>query len=431
MPDYPAPSRAWRAVALLCLLYCLSFVDRMILSLLVAPIMQELGLSATQMGVLFGLSFAMLYTLAGLPLARVADSGNRRWLIVVGVVVWSTATALSGLAHDYPTLLLARAGVAIGEAVLTPTAVSMIADMFPRERRAAPTTLYTAIGSTSGAAAFMIGGLIFQAATMLSPTFGDLAPWRLTLVLVGLPGILFAVAFLLQVREPVRQEAQVKASVREIAAHLRADGRLYLAVFLGVSLTATVGYALLGWTPAVLNKTYGLGTAEAGYLFGGIGVFAGLVGTVALPWMARRLDQGREGAGLLAVGAVFILLALPATILAFQATELPLFVAALTVALTGLLGVTLIPSLVVQQITPGRQRAQVMSVYLLIASLAGLGLGPTIVGLLTDFVFGAAGTPAAVISVAVVALPVGAALLWSVRGLYRRRLASSEGQTPV
>jgi MFS family permease len=423
--SYPSPATAWRAVVLLCLLYCLSFVDRMILSLLVAPIMVELDLSATQMGVLFGLSFAMLYTLAGLPLARVADGGDRRWLIVVGVVVWSAATALSGLASDYPMLLLARAGVAIGEAVLTPAAVSMIADLFPRERRAAPTSLYTAVGSTSGAAAFVIGGLIFQAATALSPMVGDMAPWRLTLVLVGLPGIVFALAFLALVREPARQEVEARASFGEITAHLRADGALYAGVFVGVSLTATVGYALLGWTPAVLNKVYGLDTAQAGYLFGAIGVVAGLVGTLALPWLARRLDRGGRGGGLLTIGAVFVLLALPATIVAFRATDLAVFAPALTLALMTLLGVTLIPSLVVQQVTPGRQRAQVMSVYLLVASLAGLGVGPTVVGLLTDHVFGDRGTATAVIAVAAVALPLGAALLWSCRGRYARRL-----QTP-
>src|SRR5215217_7897395 len=307
MSHYPSPTAAWRVVGLLSLLYCLSFVDRMILSLLVSPITAELALSDTQIGILFGLSFATLYTLAGLPLARIADGGDRRRLIVLGVVVWSASTVLSGFAQDYGLLLTGRAGVAIGEAVLTPTAISLIADLFPKDRRAGPTSVYSAVGTV--------------------PELGGFEPWRLTLILVGAPGLLLAVVFLLMVREPVRQQATAKADTREVLVHIAGHWRVYGPVFLGIGLTATVGYAVLGWTPRLLGQRFGLATADAGYLFGAVGVFGGLVGTLALPWLAAKLDRTGRGDGLPLVGTGFVLAGLPALLVAFTTASLALFTA--------------------------------------------------------------------------------------------------------
>jgi len=429
MSHYPSPTAAWRVVGLLSLLYCLSFVDRMILSLLVSPIKAELALSDTQIGILFGLSFATLYTLAGLPLARIADGGDRRRLIVLGVVVWSASTVLSGFAQDYGLLLTGRAGVAIGEAVLTPTAISLIADLFPKDRRAGPTSVYSAVGTVSGLAAFFIGGAVFDLAVLLSPELGGFEPWRLTLILVGAPGLLLAVVFLLMVREPVRQQATAKADTREVLVHIAGHWRVYGPVFLGIGLTATVGYAVLGWTPRLLGQRFGLATADAGYLFGAVGVFGGLVGTLALPWLAAKLDRTGRGDGLPLVGMGFVLAGLPALLVAFTTASLALFTAMIAIGLIALLGVTLIPSLMVQQISPGRQRAQIMAVYLLVANLLGLGAGPTLTGLLADHVFKTGGVGPAILLIAAVMMPLAAILLWTARaGYVRMRGTSADGQ---
>lgn len=426
MSTYPSAAVAWRAVGLLSLLYCLSFVDRMILSLLVTPMKAELALSDTQIGILFGLSFAALYTLAGLPLARIADSGDRRRLVVGGVVVWSLATMLSGFARDYPTLLAGRAGVAIGEAVLTPTAVSLIADLFPRERRAAPTSLYSAVGTLSGLAAFAIGGAVFELASALSPTVGNLPPWRLTLVLVGAPGVLLALVFLALVREPARGETEARASSRDVLAHVVGHARLYGPVFVGAALVGVVGYALLGWTPTLLTRRFGLSTADAGYMFGAVGLASGTMGAVALPWLAGRLDRRGRGDGLPLVGLAFTAVAIPGLLVAFTAESLDWFVAGIGLALSMLLGVTLLPSLVVQQVTPGRQQAQVMALYLVVASLFGLGVGPALTGFLSDHVFRAGGPGQAIMAISLGALPLAVLLLWLARGAYVR-LADERG----
>jgi MFS family permease len=411
----PSSFAAWRAVALLSALYCISFIDRLILGMLIVPLKAELVLSDTQIGVLFGLSFALMYCLAGLPLARFADRGNRRNLIVIGVLVWTASTIASAFAYDHASLLACRAGVAVGEAVLTPTAISLIADLFTRDKRAWPTSLYTALGVLTAMGAFVPGGIAFDLATHLSPHVGGMAPWRLTLVLVGIPGMLLGLAFWIWVREPPREAGATTTrgdSLGEVARHVMHHWQVYLGVFAGVGLSATVTYALLGWTPTLLTRQFGLGTAAAGYLAGGAGAFGGLLGILTMPWVAGRLDRGGAGDGIFRAGIAFALLAMVFLMVAMTSHRLEVVAVGLGLALFGLSGLTLIPPLSVQQITPGRQRAQVMAVYLLITNLLGLGLGPVLAGMLTDHVFSGPGSnSAALFTLSVTALPAGVLLL--------------------
>ncbi|MDP3816406.1 MFS transporter, partial [Pseudomonas sp.] len=140
---YPSSARAWATVAILMLAYVLSFIDRQILNLLVGPIRRDLMISDTQMSLLMGLSFALFYTLCGIPLGRLADTRNRRWLIAIGVLFWSAATAACGMARLYWQFLICRIGVGVGEAALSPAAYSLIADSFPAERRATAISVYS------------------------------------------------------------------------------------------------------------------------------------------------------------------------------------------------------------------------------------------------------------------------------------------------
>lgn len=419
-----ALSGAGRTVALLCLLYAFSAVDRLILSLLVAPIKAELLVSDTQIGILFGLSFALLYTVAGLPLARIADRGHRKRLVVAGVIFWSASTMLSAFSWDYTTLVICRAGVAIGEAVLTPAAISMIADLYPRERRGTPTALFVATGTVFGLSAAAIGGLAFALAAALSPYAGGMAPWRLTLVLVGAPGILAGVAFAVLVSEPPRGEMSTAGP--ESSPHLAQHWTFYVPLFAAVGASVMISYALIGWVPALLGRRYGVEPATAGYIFGVLGIVAGGAGTLGTPWLADRITRRTGRDGLLPVGIVLSAVALPAVLAAMFATALPVFVGALAVALAALPGITLLPSLIVQQVTPATLRGQTMALYLLIANLMGLGCGPALAGLLSDTVFRDAGGMA----VALAALGTGAlllsiALLLLARAPFRRLLAEA------
>lgn len=416
--------KAWRTVAMLCVLYAFSGIDRLILSLLVAPIKMELLISDTQIGILFGLSFALLYTIAGLPLARVADRGNRKRLVAAGVVFWSASTMMSAFARDYPMLLLCRAGVAIGEAVLTPAAISLIADLYPRERRGTPTALFVATGTIFGLSAAAIGGLALALASALSPTFGDMPPWRLTLALVGAPGVVAGIVFALIVREPPRGDIVVATSTR--SSHLARNWCFYMPLFAAVGASVMISYALIGWTPALLGRRHGIDPATAGYIFGLVGIVAGGAGTLGTPALARWWGRRRGGDGLLPVGIALSAIALPAVLAAMIASTLPTFVAALAVALAALPGITLLPSLIVQQVTPAAIRGQTMALYLLIANLMGLGCGPALAGLLSDTVFRDRGGMAASLAVlGVGALSLTIVLLAIARAPYRRLLAEA------
>ncbi|MFK7899075.1 MAG: MFS transporter, partial [Myxococcota bacterium] len=163
-------------LAILVLLYVINYVDRQILSVLLEPIKQDLQVSDTAMGLLTGLAFALFYTTAGIPIARWADRGSRRNVIIVGVVVWSAMTALSGLARNFAQLALARIGVGVGEATLSPTAHSLISDAFPPERRATALSIYNIGGNVGIMLGFMLGGWI-----------GDTFGWRMAFLVVGLP----------------------------------------------------------------------------------------------------------------------------------------------------------------------------------------------------------------------------------------------------
>src|SRR5579884_2376448 len=222
---------AWYVVGVLTLCYMLSFVDRQILSLLVAPIKRDLVLSDTRVGLLQGLAFALFYTFAGIPIGHLVDTRNRRNLVVVGILVWSVFTSACSIARSFLSLFLARIGVGVGEATLSPSAFSLIADYFPQERLSTAMSV-SYLGALGGSAlAFAVGGTVVDAlakiGTLHLPLLGQIASWRLTFLVVGLPGLLFAL-LAATAREPVRRKALraedgriARLPLREIHIQLR------------------------------------------------------------------------------------------------------------------------------------------------------------------------------------------------------------------
>ena len=170
--------------------YIFNFIDRQILSILIDPIKEDLGVSDTAMGFLTGLAFAVFYTVAGIPIARLADRGVRRTIIAVGLAVWSLMTALSGAAQSFVQLALARVGVGVGEAACSPPAHSLISDYFPPEKRATAISFYNSGISIGVMFGYLAGGWIVQ-----------FFNWRVAFLVVGLPGILMAVVIRLTIRE--------------------------------------------------------------------------------------------------------------------------------------------------------------------------------------------------------------------------------------
>ncbi len=205
----PSLGYAWYVVIVLTAIYMLSFVDRQILSLLVGPIKRDLAISDTRIGLLQGLSFALFYTVMGLPLGRAADKRNRRNLIAGCVLVWSLFTGLCSVAKSFWTLFLTRIGVGVGEAGLSPAAYSMLADYFPSERLGVAISIYYMGVFLGSGAALLVGGSIVDALVrsplITLPLLGTIASWRVTFLLVGLPGLVFA-ALVYTVREPLRRD---------------------------------------------------------------------------------------------------------------------------------------------------------------------------------------------------------------------------------
>ncbi len=403
-PKQPEPfstAYAWYVVGVLTLAFTISFIDRQILSLLVQPIKQDLGVSDTQIGLLAGFAFAIFYSVLGVPIARLADNSSRRGLISIGVLLWSIMTAACGLARSYGTLFLMRIGVGVGEATLSPAAYSMIADYFPPNKLGRAIGVY-AMGLYIGAGlAMVVGsavvGLISEAGPLDLPLVGTLRPWQLTFVAVALPGLPLLL-LMATVREPQRREYQADGSHRQssrekvqlsdIVAFFGQNRRLITAHFAGFLILGTVISAFLIWTPEFLRRTHGFSISEAGTIYGVILLTFGCIGPYAGGRLAEFLaNRGYEDAEMRAslFGA---LLMIPLCIL------MPL-VSNRYVAI-GLLGLLtfalslpqgLVPT-ILQLIAPNRMRAQITAIFIFLSVLAGYTLGPTLVAMCTDYVFG-------------------------------------------
>ena len=260
---FPPQRYAWYVVGILTLANASAFIDRQVLGLLVSPIRRDLGISDTQMGVLYGLAFALFYTLLGIPLGRLADRGSRRAIIGIGIAAWSVMTVLCGLARTYEQLLLARFGVAIGEAALAAPALSLLADYFAPNRRATALSVY-ALGIYLGAGlANLVGGAVLSGldenAMLVWPIIGTIRPWQSVFIVVGLPGLIVAL-LMATVREPERRETgqatdAAAFTIHDVMRYLRANRRTFLCHNLGYALFAMVNFASAAWLPTNLIRT--------------------------------------------------------------------------------------------------------------------------------------------------------------------------------
>lgn len=392
-PAFRSRGYAWFVVAVLCVGSTVSMIDRQVINLLVEPIKADLGISDTQVSLLQGFAFALFYAIAAVPLARLADAGNRRNLILGGVIAFSLATMSCGLAASFAWLFAARVCVGIGEATLTPAGSSMIGDYFPREHIGRAMGLFT--GATfvgSGLALMFIGALLGwlgEREGIGIPGLGGLADWRLAFLLAALPGLIFAL-LLLAVREPPRRGAAARESVplAELFAHVRRHPGLFVALFVGLPLLAAAQFALNAWTPTLFIRNHGWSAAEIGGAFGMLVMVMSPVGVFAGGWLADVLHARGRGDANLLVTMVAALAAAPFALAFALAGDATLALVLLGPALLfGSMpfgaGVAAIPAL-----APNRMRAQLLAVYLLIANLVGGGAGPWLVAVTSDHLLG-------------------------------------------
>ncbi|MEM5517197.1 MFS transporter [Henriciella sp. AS95] len=406
---------AWSAVAVLCTLYVISFVDRMILALLVDPVTQDLGISDTQIGLLIGIGFALVYVLIGLPLAHFVDAGARRLVLVGGATLWSVATIGSGFAESFSQLAIGRLGVAVGEAALTPVAIAVIADMFPKAQRALPTSIYMAVGILMGSGSFFIGGLAVDAATHLSAAI-SMDVWRTTLIIVGTPGLFLALIAAFLIGPPsraVQNEGAVPiATAQQVLSYLLHEGRFFVLMFLSVGTLAALAMGLLSWAPTLLVRTYSFGLSEAGIALGSVGVPAGIVGTVCGPLIVRRLATGLGGSNTPFVIGIAALLAGASLSFGLMSGQTVLFLISLGVTYMFLSAAMVMPAIVIQEASPPAMRARLMATHLLSLGLLGQGLGPVVVARLSDQIGGTQSLSNAIVLTAIGATIMAMIFAW-------------------
>jgi predicted MFS family arabinose efflux permease len=374
-----APTRAYAnwVLALLFAVYVFNFVDRQILNILVEPIKQELGVSDRAMGLLTGFTFAVFYTFAGIPIARLADRGPRRSVIAAGAVLWSAMTAASGLARGFAQLALARIGVGVGEAACSPPAHSLLSDYFPPERRTTALAVYASGIHFGTAFGYLAGGWLNQ-----------VFDWRTAFFAVGLPGVVVAALLRLTVREPPRGLSEGGAhgeplpGVREVFDFLWGL-RSFRHLSLGAAFAAFAGYGMASWTPAFLIRVHHMGTGEIGTWLGLIAGLAGASGAWLGGWLtdALRVRDARFG---LWIPAISVLAGLPfvAGLLFWPDPHVALLLS-IPSTLAGAMWLGPVFALT-QTLVRIRMRAVASAILLFVINLIGLGLGPYTVGALND-----------------------------------------------
>ena len=375
------PARAL-TLAMLLIVYTFNFVDRQILGILAGPIKAELHLSDTELGLLGGLAFALLYSTIAVPLAWAADRTRRSWVITASLTIWSGFTAMCGLASGFWPLFFCRLGVGVGEAGGVAPSYALIGDAFPQAQRARALAIYSLGIPLGSALGVLFGGYI--AATI---------DWRTAFVAVGLAGMAFAPIFAFLVRDPPRVARETAAPrFADVFAILAAKRSFWLLSF-GAASSSMLGYGLAFWLPSLMRRSFGLDLIATSRFFGALLMVGGVAGVLGGGWLGDRLG-GRDRAAFARVPAIAFLLAVPLFAAGISAGT-PLTAFAWLLVPQGLAYIWLGPVLTaVQHLVPAAMRATASAAFLLINNLIGVGFGALSIGALSDALSDRFGTAA-------------------------------------
>jgi MFS family permease len=395
MKEQTSNRYAWYVITLLTLANISSFIDRQILSLLVKPIKRDLHLSDTEMSLLMGLSFALFYTFFGVLIGRMADKKNRRNIIMLGISVWSMMTTLCAGVVNYTQFFLVRMGVGVGESTLSPSAYSIIADIFPKNRLATALSIFSMGIFLGGGLATLIGsGIVAKLPTegmVTVPVFGEIFPWQIIFLYVGLPGLVIAL-LLFTVTEPTRKNLiqkdgqDAKLSLAESLKIIFQHKKAYLLIAFIVSTQALVNFGCSAWIPTFVSRTYGWEVPRAGAFYGLVVVCSSISGVLFGGWYADKLVREGKTDGRLRISVLAAILSLCGAfaVLMPKAEWAILLLALPTFGLAAPFGAA---TAAIQEIMPNQVRALASSIMLFILNLIGMSLGPTLVALFTDFLF--------------------------------------------
>lgn len=385
------PAYRWYVVVLLMLVFILSYFDRFILSLVVDPLKESLDLSDFQIGLLLGPAFSAFHVLVAIPLGLLADRTNRKWLLIAGIVIWCTMTTASGFVAAFIPLLLLRLGLGLGEAVVSPCSVSIISDYFKRKERARAISLYMAGPYLGAGLAFLAGGALVawlhDVGHVTIEGLGTFAPWQMTFLLVGAPGLFF-VLLMLTVKEPTRKdllkadgtgEKSANSAMKFMAKRWKGYGVLILG--------STCNYAmstLTLWNVPLFGRVYGWDVLEIGAVTGLFYFTAGPIGTALAIWASKALGKGNE-LGAFRTLILGLCITIPASALYPVMPTAQLAVVLMFLAFIGKSAATAGGPSALQLITPGEMRSRSVAIFNTIITIVGPLLGPPIIGYFTDW----------------------------------------------
>ncbi|WP_029527795.1 spinster family MFS transporter [Polaromonas glacialis] len=388
------PAHGWRshyALLMLMFVYTMSFIDRQIMGILVQPIKQEFGVSDTAMGVLTGLAFSLFYSVLAIPFGRYADRANRRNFVAYCCAAWSVMTALCGMATGFWSLALARMGVAVGEAGGGPPSISMIADHYPQQQRGRAMSVYMLGPQLGILLGLTLGGWIAQH-----------HGWRAAFLVMSVPGVLAALLLRFTVVEPRRGQWDAPGSVpvgaaaepmRVLLRDLWAS-RAFVRITLACLLMGVTGYGIGIWTPAFLVRSHGMSLQGAGIVMGLMGGVFAMLGALTSGWLSDKLGK-RDARWRIGVPMLGCLLAMPSGLAFFMMPAggawqvggmlVPHALGFYVVFAFTAVWWTAPVYAVLAELVPAHRRSSGMAIFNLGITMLGGGLGPLLVGMLSDF----------------------------------------------
>jgi MFS family permease len=392
---YDASRRyAWYVVLLLMLTQVVSYIDRFLPSLLIEQVKTDLTLSDFQVGLLLGPAFGFFYVFVGVPIGWMADRYSRRRILATGIAIWCSMTAAAGLARSFVPLFCARLGVGLGEAAVAPCSVSLISDYFERPKRAPAISTFMAGTFIGAGTAFLIGGPVVYAITQMPapnlPLLGEVATWQLAFFVVGLPGLLLALA-MFTIREPMRMDQAKRdidsgdggATIGEALRYIRARWRGFGTLFVGSAAVVMLG-SLAFWNAAFFDRTWGWDVRQVGIATGILYLTGGPVGTViGIRLTNYWIGRGHADATIRALWVGLLVAVLGFSTFTIMPT-IELTMAALFVAFVGQAAAAAAGPASLTIIAPGQMKSQGVAIYYLFIGIFGQLLGTPPVGLMTD-----------------------------------------------
>lgn len=400
-------ARTWGTIAILLLLYTLSFVDRQIITLMIKPVRSGLGMSDIQIALVHGVAFSLFYAIAGIPFGWLVDRWSARMLVFLGVIGWSLSTIACGLAGSFGELFTARLGVGTAEAVLLPASFAIIATMVPRERLAFASSVFMMGSLVGGALAFAVGGAVIHVVSTGPaaelPLFGQLEPWRATFVLVGLPGLFAAFLVWFFPRRPAALRSSAAAGVADetFGRFLSSRGG-FLASHLGAfAVLGAASYGSQAWGPARMAADFGWGPLEIGLGFAFIMGVIGTIGSLSVAALVDRLYARGMRDAHHRVHLVTTLIGGPAGAAAFLVNDPWVMLGLLGLCYGTLMSFGGTATGALQLVAPHSLRGRVASLYGVALAVGGAGLGPLLIAFISSTMLGQENVNGLAIAVAI------------------------------